>query len=278
MIKRFIARLDIKNNFLVKGIHLEGLRFIGHADSFAKKYYNEGVDEIFLSDAVASLYGRNSLHQIIKKISTNIFVPITVAGGLRKLKDIEKLLKCGADKVAINSAIVRNPNFLKSIVKNFGSSTITSQIDYKNFNNEKYIFIDNGREQTNIKLIDWVKKIQDYGAGEIILTSIDNDGTGKGYDLETIRKLSKITEIPIIPSGGAGNLSDISNVLKVKDVNSFSIASMLHYHYFDYEDISRHKAPFAAISDLNIKKQNIFPYSVDKIKNYLKNQNIQIRK
>ena len=278
MIKRFVARLDIKNNFLVKGINLEGLRFIGYADSFAKKYYNEGIDEIFLCDAVASLYGRNSLHQIIKNISKNIFVPITVAGGLRKLKDIEKLLKCGADKVAINSAIVRNPIFLKSIVKNFGSSTITSQIDYKNFNNENYIFIDNGREKTDIKLTDWVKKVQDYGAGEIILTSIDNDGTGKGYDLKTIKKLSKIIEIPIIPSGGAGKLSDISNVLKVKDVNSFSIASMLHYHYVDYENLSGQKAPFAVISDLNIKKQSIFTYSVDKIKNYLKNKNIHIRK
>ena len=187
---RTISRIDIKNESVIKGINLEGLRKIGDPEKIAKEYYHDGIDEIILIDSVASLYGRNNLFDLIKKITKEIFVPITLGGGIRSLKDIENSLNSGADKVAINSKALEDPNFLSKAISNFGESTILVSIEAKKIGDEKweaYKFC--GREKTNLNIIDWIKKIQDKGCGEILLTSIDKEGTETGFDIELLENV-----------------------------------------------------------------------------------------
>ena len=182
---RIIPRLDIKGPNLVKGIHLEGLRVLGKPEDFAKLYYEQGADELIYQDTVASLYQRNSLTDIITKTAKNIFIPITVGGGLRTLDDINKVLRAGADKVAINTAAIKNPNFITEASRAFGSSTIVVAIEtIKQPNNSYLAYTDNGREYTGVDAISWAKEVEEHGAGEILLTSIDQEGTGNGFDLE----------------------------------------------------------------------------------------------
>ena len=189
---RIIPRIEIKNNFVIKGINLEGLRKIGDPNILGKKYYLDGADELLFMDVVASLYGRNNIFEIIKKITKDIFIPITVGGGIRNIEDIQKALNSGADKVFINSAAVKNPNFIKEAVSVFGSSTIVVSIETrKNKKNFWEIFIHNGREETGIELKNWLKKIQQLKCGEILITSIDNEGTRKGFDLDLLNLLKK---------------------------------------------------------------------------------------
>lgn len=232
MIQRIIGRIDIKNEFVIKGINFEGLRKIGNPIEIAKKFYDYKLDEIFIYDAVASLYGRNSLFNIIKKITKEIFIPVCLSGGIRSLKDIEKALLSGADKVGLNSAIVKNPKLLKKASKVFGLSNIVATVEAKK-KTENYweIYINNGRDQTGISLIDWINKVQDYGCGEIILSSIDKDGTLKGFDLELLEFLNKRSKIyvPLIISGGCSSYSDIINLNKKYKNMSCAIASALHY-------------------------------------------------
>lgn len=230
-IPRIIPRIDIKNSDVVKGVNLEGFRVLGKPEEFSSLYYKEGADELFFQDTVASLYGRNSLHDIIKKTSKNIFIPLAVGGGLRSIKDIENVLKSGADKVSINTAAVRNPNFINLASKEFGSSTIIVSIETIRDNNGSFkVLTDSGRELTKKNTIDWSKEIQDRGAGEICLTSISMEGTGKGFDVELFDLLSSSLEIPIIIHGGAGKLSHFKKFHnKVPD--GFVISSCLHYSY-----------------------------------------------
>ena len=186
---RIISRLDIKNEFVIKGINLEGLRKVGNPIELASKYYNENIDEIIYVDAVASLYRKNTLSNLIYETSKKIFVPLTVGGGIRSYSDIEKALKLGADKVSLNSYATENPDFVSSSVKNFGSSTIVVYIETK-FNpetSEWEVYKYSGRERSGIKLLNWIDTIQEMGCGEIMLTSIDYEGTQQGFDLDLIR-------------------------------------------------------------------------------------------
>ena len=173
MIKRIIARLDIKNNFLVKGMHLEGLRILGYPEFFAEKYFKENIDEIIFQDVVASLYKRNQLSLLINKITKNIFTPITVGGGIRSINDIREILINGADRVSINTAAINNKKFIKESVKIFGSSTITITIEALKIEGKYKVYTDTGRTDTNIDVFEWIKEVQDMGVGEIILTSIN---------------------------------------------------------------------------------------------------------
>ena len=202
MIKRIIARLDIKNNFLVKGMHLEGLRVLGYPEFFARKYFEENIDEIIFQDVVASLYKRNQLSSLTNKISKNIFVPITVGGGIRKISDIKEILVNGADRVSINTAGVNDKKFIEESVRIFGSSTITITIETLKVGEKYKVYTDSGRTMTNIDTFDWIKEVQDIGVGEIILTSINNEGTGKGFDLNLYEKASKICNISLLAHGG----------------------------------------------------------------------------
>lgn len=230
--KRIIARLDIKGPNLIKGIELDGLRVLGKAWDFAKKYYLEGIDELIFQDTVASLYRRNSLKDIIQKTAKEVFIPMTVAGGIRTIEDIRDVLHSGADKVAINTAAVENPNLIREAAKIFGSQCVVSSIEaFKKENGRYEVWVDYGREPTKIDVMDWAKKVVDLGAGEILLTSINKDGTGKGYDLELVQKISEMVNVPVIASGGAGCKEDVDELLSNTTADAAAIGSVFHYNY-----------------------------------------------
>lgn len=233
--------MDIKNNNLIKTIMLEGVKVIGDPKIYAKKYYDDGADEIFLNDAVASLYDRNSLFDVIKDISKEVFIPITVAGGLRNLKDVESALNSGADKVALNSKLHKDPILINEIVKNFGSNCMVLQIDAKKIADNKWEpYMDGGRERTNKDLFEWIKESIDRGAGEIFLTSIDNEGTKNGFDLDLIAKVKSISDIPIISSGGAGILLDIKDLIEEVDIEGVALSNILHIDNIKIENIKNY--------------------------------------
>ena len=237
---RLISRLDIKSPNLVKGRQFEGLRQIGDPNVFAVKYYEDGIDEIFYEDIVASLYERNSLVDIIKKTSENIFVPLTVSGGLRTLEDVSSVLKAGADKVAINTAAIKNPNFISEVSNKFGSQCMVLSIQAKKRQQGWEAFYDNGREMSNLDVIEWAIKGEKNGAGEIILTSVDNDGMGNGFDIELVKSVTNEVKIPVIVSGGMGKLSDVSNIIKTTNIDAVAVARSLHYNKFTIKEIKEH--------------------------------------
>jgi imidazole glycerol-phosphate synthase subunit HisF len=229
---RLIPKLEIKGPNLVKGVQLEGLRVLGKPWDFAKYYFENGADELIYQDVVASLYGRNSLKNIIEKTAKEIFIPLTVGGGIRSIEDIENVLHSGADKVSINTMAIISPSLIKEAVKTFGSSTIVVSIEYLKVSDSSYfVFTDNGREHTGVDIIDWIKKIQDYGAGEVIITSIERDGTGKGFDIELISKIKDEITIPLIINGGAGEFSDIEKIYNISGIDGVALGSILHYSF-----------------------------------------------
>jgi cyclase len=227
---RIISRLDIKNEFVIKGINLEGLRKIGNPVELARQYYLDGIDEIILIDAVASLYGRNNLFEVVKKTTENIFIPITLGGGIKNLKDIDMALNSGADKISINSAGIENPSFIKEAVSNFGASTITIYIEAKKKNDGLWeAYKHYGREKTGINAIDWLDEVQNMGCGEILLTSVDHEGTEQGFDLELIEAIKDRIRVPLIISGGFGKIKHLQEASKLTKNISFAIASAFHY-------------------------------------------------
>ena len=233
MIKRIISRLDIKNNFLVKGINLEGLRVLGSPESFAEKYYNENIDELILQDVVASLYKRNQLNEITKKISEIIFIPITVGGGIRSIEDVSKALDNGADRVSINSAAVENLKFVEKAIEKFGSSTISLSIETLEVDSQYKIYTESGRKETNIDFFDWIKIAEEYQLGELIVTSIRSEGRSKGLDLDLYKKISDVSSIPILAHGGASSEKDILNLFSETIVQGVVICSAFHFYYFN---------------------------------------------
>ena len=236
---RIIARLDIKAPYLIKGIQLEGVRKLGYPNDYALKYYNEGVDEIYYEDAVASLYNRNNIVEIVEETSNNIFIPLTVGGGLRSVKDMQTVLNSGADKISINSEALKNPNIISESSKQFGSSTIVLSIQAKKINNGWEAYYDNGREHSNKNVIDWAQEVEQLGAGEILITSVDNEGTQKGFDIELINSVMKKVKIPVIASGGMGKLDHIYDLVKETDVDAIAIAHCLHYEKFSIAEIKK---------------------------------------
>ena len=236
--KRIIARIDVKNEHVIKGIHLEGLRKVGNPNEMAKKYYNEGIDEIIFMDAVAAYYDRNSLTDIINKACENVFVPITVGGGIRKIEDIQTALNAGADKIAINTQAVIDPSFLTRASEIFGSQCIVSSIDAKKISDNKWeVYVDNGREPTGMDVIEWGKKVEILGTGEIMLTSIDKEGTKRGFDIELYNAISEVVTIPVICCGGAGKNEHIADVISNKGVDAVALASILHYNIESINDL-----------------------------------------
>ena len=234
--KRLIARLDVKRNKLVKGIHLEGWRFVGDPYQFAKKYYDGGIDEIVYIDSVASLYDSSSIKDVIKKTTENIFVPITVGGGIRNLDDATEILRSGADKVAVNSAAVKNPELISQISNRFGSQCMVLSVQAKFQNNSWFVAYDSAREYTNILVTDWIEKAVELGAGEILLTSVDMEGTQKGFDLNLIDECSKKVNVPIISAGGFGKANDFINAIK-HGADAVCLAHSLHYNKVSIEEI-----------------------------------------
>ncbi len=239
MYTRVIPRLDIKGPNLVKGVHLEGLRVLGKPEQFARYYYQHGADELLYMDVVASLYGRNSLLEIIERTAGQIFVPLTVGGGMRSLDDIRDALRAGADKVSINTAALAKPELIRDASRRFGSSTIVVSIEAIKHGSGNYeAYCDNGRESTGVDAIEWAVQAAELGAGELLVTAIDQEGTGRGYDADLIRSIADAGSIPVIACGGAGDLADISAVLTEGHADAVSMASMLHYRAmreFDHE-------------------------------------------
>ena len=234
MTVRLIPRLDIKGPNLVKGVQMEGLRVLGKPEYFARHYYENGADELFYMDTVASLYGRNSLVEIIEKTSREIFIPLTVGGGLRSIDDIRTVLRAGADKVSLNTAAIQHPKLIREASRKFGSSTIVVSIEAIQKSGEDYeAYTDNGREQTGVDPFQWAVRAAELGAGELMITSIDREGTGKGFDLELTRIIAESVPIPVIACGGAGTIQHICDVVTGGKADAVSMASILHYHCLD---------------------------------------------
>ncbi len=226
--KRLIARLDIKGENVIKGIQMEGLRVVGVPNDLACRYYEDGVDEIVFIDTVASLYRRESILKIIEEASENVFIPITVAGGIRSMENAKQLFSSGADKVAINSAAVENPSLITEIAKHFGSQSVVVSIEAKQVDKLWEVYINNGRDPTGMKVGDWIQKLQGLGAGEVILTSVDRDGKRMGMDLELLRYARDHCQLPIIAASGVGSLNDVVDVFTECDPEAVAIGSALH--------------------------------------------------
>jgi cyclase len=229
---RIIPRLDIKGPNLVKGIHLEGLRVLGKPEHFARYYYENGADELLYMDAVASLYNRNNLLHIVERTAREIFIPLTVGGGLRSVEDIRAVLRAGADKVSLNTAAIRRPELIREAAKAFGSSTIVVSIEAIKQKDGTYkCYTDCGRQETGIDAFEWAVRAAELGAGEILVTSVDREGTGLGFDLELTRRIAEAVSIPVIACGGAGKPEHVYDVITKGRAQAVCIASMFHYNY-----------------------------------------------
>lgn len=237
---RIIPRLDIKGPNLVKGVHLEGLRVLGKPEHFAQHYYREGADELLFMDAVASLYERNSLLEIVKRTAREIFIPLCVGGGLRSIDDIGRVLRAGADKVSINTAALRRPEIIDEVADRFGSSTVVVSIDAIQTSEGTYECIaEGGREPTGRDALEWAAEATERGAGELLVTSIDREGTGKGFDTALVRSIATSVPVPVIASGGAGSPEHIVQVVKDGKADAVSVASLLHYQAISDLDFDR---------------------------------------
>ena len=250
---RLIARLDIKGANLIKGVHLEGLRVVGDPQIHAAKYYHDGADEIVYMDTVASLYGRNNLVDVVSRATEHVFVPITVGGGIRSVEDARTLLRAGADKVAINTAAIKEPKLISQLSDVWGSSTVVLSIEAKKTGDKKWeAYTDNGRERTGLDVGQWAETGANLGAGEIFVTSVDQEGTRKGFDCELVAEITKRVEIPVIASGGFGSLDHLSQLVKTAKPTGVAIADSLHYNRYSIDQI-RSFCLAHGISTRNIK-------------------------
>ncbi|MDH5763286.1 MAG: imidazole glycerol phosphate synthase subunit HisF [Nitrospinota bacterium] len=248
---RLIPRLDIKGPNLVKGIHLEGLRVMGDPQEFAVGYYEDGADELIYMDIVASLYGRNNLTDIVKRTVQNVFIPLTVGGGIRSTHDVEQILRSGADKVAINTAAINNPDLIHQVSQRFGSQCMVLSIEAKQQSPGQWeAYTDNGRERTGKDVLEWAREGVELGAGEILLTSIDREGTRKGFDIELVKAVSESVPVPVIASGGMGQSQDMVDVVQSGKADAVAMADVLHYRRMKIQDIRQ----AALDSHLHVRK------------------------
>ncbi len=277
---RIIPRLDIKGPNLVKGIHLEGLRVLGNPKDFARYYYENGADELIFQDVVASLYERNSLHEIISRTAKDILIPLTVGGGLRNIEDIKLVLRAGADKVSLNTASIKNPKFITEAANKFGSSTIVVTIEaIKQLDGRYLAYIDNGREETGVEVTQWAHQIEELGAGEIIITSVDKEGTAEGFDIELIKRISNIVNIPVIAHGGASTLSNLKDAINIGNASGLAIASIFHYDSMNklLDTNTEFKEGNTSFKNSGKKFSIIESCTISDVKKYLKENKIPCR-
>jgi len=228
---RLIPRLDIKAPNLIKGIHLEGLRVIGDPKEYANRYYEQGADELIYMDIVASLYGRNNLHDIVSRTAHDLFVPLTVGGGLRSVDDVRDILRAGADKVAINTAATQRPKLITEVARKFGSQCMVLSVEAKAQSDGRWeVYTDNGRERTGMDVLEWVKLGVDLGAGEIVLTSVDREGTRTGFDCELVQAVADSVPVPVIACGGMGSIDHLIQVIREGHADAVAMADILHYN------------------------------------------------
>ena len=235
---RLIARLDVKGSSVIKGVHLEGLRKVGDPNELARKYYEAGIDEIIYMDSVASLYGRNSLLEIVRRATEEVFIPITVGGGIRSVEDTREVLRAGADKIAVNTAAVKRPALVREISQKFGSQCMVLSIEAKKVGESRWeAYCDNGREKTGQDAVEWACRGYELGAGEILLTSVDQEGTAKGFDCELIRSIVERVPIPVIASGGMGRPEHLVAAVLEGRADAVAMAHVLHYDKHSLSDI-----------------------------------------
>lgn len=247
--KRIIPCLDVKDGRVVKGVHFLNLKDAGDPAECAALYNQEGADELVFLDITASLEKRKTILKVVKKTAEKVFIPLTVGGGIRELEDIRLLLKAGADKVSINTAAIENPDLIRKASQRFGSQCIVVAIDARKKNKSWEVYSYSGTKATGMPALKWAKKAEGLGAGEILLTSMDRDGTKSGYDLELTALISRLVNIPVIASGGAGLLKHLYEALTKGEASAVLMASILHYGR----------------------------YSIPQVKKYLKNKGIPIR-
>lgn len=240
---RLIPRLDVKGPDLIKGIQLEGVRKLGDPQAFARRYYADGADEILYMDAVASLYSRDTMSSIVHRTAEQVFVPITVGGGLRSVGDVRDMLRAGADKVAINSAATLRPELISEIAETFGSQCMVLQIDAKRHPAGGWeVYRDCGREHTGLEAVEWARRGAELGAGEILLTSVDKEGMCKGFDVDLVRAVSLAVGIPVIASGGMGRFEHLAEVVEKGLADAVAVAHVLHYKKMTLPDMRRQAA------------------------------------
>lgn len=237
---RLIARLDIKGQNLIKSVHLEGLRVIGDPQVYARRYYEQGADELLYMDAVASLYGRNNLHEIVRRTAHDVYIPLTVGGGVRSVEDVREILRAGADKIAINTAAVRRPKLITEIARMFGSQCMVLSIEAKLQSPNRWeVYTDNGRERSGMDVIEWAKRGAELGAGEILVTSIDQEGTRRGLDCDLIRAINNAVPVPVVASGGMGSPAHLIEAVQKGYADAVAMADILHYNRSTIPDIRR---------------------------------------
>lgn len=237
--KRIIPCLDVDKGQVVKGVNFINIRQAGDPVELARRYYEMGADELCFLDITASNEDRKATYDVIKATAKEIFIPLTVGGGVSSVKDVEMLLHSGADKVGINSAAVRNPELLSEGANNFGSQCIVLAVDVKRHGNSWRVYVKGGREDTGLDAIEWIRAGEQRGAGEILLTSMDGDGSKNGYDLDLIKRVTEFVRIPVIASGGAGNASHVVDVLKA-GADAALLASILHFGETTVQEIKDH--------------------------------------
>ena len=238
--KRIIPCLDVKDGRVVKGVNFVGLIDAGNPVEVAKRYNEEGADEITFLDITASHENRDTIVDVVKEVAKEVFIPLTVGGGIRTLEDIYRLLNVGCDKISINSSAIKNPDFINEGAKRFGSQCIVVAIDVKKVAPNKYnVFINGGRQDTGLDALEWAKEAYDRGAGEILLTSMDADGTKAGFELNITKQISSLVDIPVIASGGAGTMEHIKDAF-LNGAEAALAASIFHFKEIDIMDLKRY--------------------------------------
>jgi cyclase len=237
---RVIPRIDVKGKNAIKGIHLEGLRVVGEPRVLAERYYRDGADEIIYMDVVASLYGRNSILSVVQSAAEGIFIPLTVGGGIRSIDDIVAALRAGADKVALNTAAVRHPEFLTEAARTFGSQCIVLSIEAKKRSPGRWeALTDNGRETTGLDAVEWARQAESLGVGEVLITSIDAEGTRSGFEIELVRRVCEAVSIPVIACGGAGSSRHVTDLVAGSNCEAVSCASIFHFGTCGVRELKR---------------------------------------
>lgn len=238
---RLISRLDIKAPKLIKGINLEGVRVVGDPHEYASRYFREGIDEILYMDSVATLYGRNNLSGLVRETTDDVFVPMTVGGGLRSLADVDEVMRAGADKVSINTAAIRRPEILTEVARRYGAQAMVLSVEAKRRRGGDgwEAYVDNGREKTGLDVIEWVRQAVRLGTGEILVTSVDKEGMQEGFDVELVRAITDVVEVPVIASGGMGRLEDAAAVIEEGGADAVAMAYVLHYKRIELQEIRK---------------------------------------
>ena len=255
--KRIIPCLDVKDGRVVKGTNFVNLRDAGSAVELSERYYKEGADELVFLDITASEEKRKTLIDLVKDVASVIRIPFTVGGGISEISDIEDLLRAGADKVSLNTSIVKNPELISEAAKRFGSQAVVAAIDVNLIDNEYRVFVKGGKELTELIGIDWCKKVIDHGAGEILLTSMNKDGTKSGYDIEFLKQLDEISTVPVIASGGAGTKEHFLEAFKKANADACLAASLFHYQELSIEELKEYLRENRVESKIMIKPEDM---------------------